>query len=184
AAFPSGIALIALLLFLLRVLRRRARAGTDAKLANLEKAATTDPLTGLRNRRTFDDDLSQALAKGRVCLVMLDLDGLKQTNERLGHAVGDERIRAVSAALRAASSTSPRSRCAAGAGRMHWPPLWLRPSTPRTAAATTTAARSPSSRPASPSSWGWSARRSTRCASPASCTTSATSTSTTPSSPR
>ena len=33
---------------------------------------------------------------------MLDLDGLKQTNERLGHAVGDERIRAVSAAVRAA----------------------------------------------------------------------------------
>jgi diguanylate cyclase (GGDEF)-like protein/putative nucleotidyltransferase with HDIG domain len=37
---------------------------------------------------------------------MLDLDGLKQTNERLGHAVGDERIRAVSAAVRAADRTT------------------------------------------------------------------------------
>ena len=102
AAFPSGLLLLGALLMLLRVLRRRERAGADAKLAHLEKAAVTDPLTGLRNRRTFDDDLGRALAKGRVCLVMLDLDGLKQTNERLGHAVGDERIRAVSAAVRAA----------------------------------------------------------------------------------
>ena len=106
AAFPSGMLLLALLLLLLRMLRRRERAGADAKLADLEKAAVTDPLTGLRNRRTFDDDLERALAKGRVCLVMLDLDGLKQTNERLGHAVGDERIRAVSAAVRAADRTA------------------------------------------------------------------------------
>ena len=88
------------------MLRRRARAGAAEKLAHLEKVATTDPLTGLRNRRTFDDDLARALGRGRVCLVMLDLDGLKQTNERLGHAVGDERIRAVSAALRAADSSA------------------------------------------------------------------------------
>jgi diguanylate cyclase (GGDEF)-like protein/putative nucleotidyltransferase with HDIG domain len=106
AAFPSGLLLLGALLMLLRMLRRRARAGADAKLAHLEKAAVTDPLTGLRNRRTFDDDLSRALAKGRVCLVMLDLDGLKQTNERLGHAVGDERIRAVSSAVRAADRTA------------------------------------------------------------------------------
>jgi diguanylate cyclase (GGDEF)-like protein/putative nucleotidyltransferase with HDIG domain len=106
AAFPSGLLLLSLLLLLLRMLRRRQREGADAKLAHLEKAAVTDPLTGLRNRRTFDDDLSRALAKGRVCLVMLDLDGLKQTNERLGHAVGDERIRAVSAAVRAADRTA------------------------------------------------------------------------------
>jgi diguanylate cyclase (GGDEF)-like protein/putative nucleotidyltransferase with HDIG domain len=106
AAFPSGIALLVFLLLLLRMLRRRERAGADAKLAHLEKAAVTDPLTGLRNRRTFDDDLARALSKGRVCLVMLDLDGLKQTNERLGHAVGDERIRAVSAAVRAADRTA------------------------------------------------------------------------------
>jgi diguanylate cyclase (GGDEF)-like protein/putative nucleotidyltransferase with HDIG domain len=106
AAFPLGLLVLGLLLAFLRVVRRRERAGADAKLAHLEKAATTDPLTGLRNRRTFDEDLSLALAKGRVCLVMLDLDGLKQTNERLGHAVGDERIRAVSAALRQADTSA------------------------------------------------------------------------------
>ena len=106
AAFIAGLLAVMGLIALLRVVHRRARAGTDAKLAHLEKAATTDPLTGLRNRRTFDDDLKHALAKGRVCLVMLDLDGLKQTNERLGHAVGDERIRAVAAALRAADATA------------------------------------------------------------------------------
>ncbi|HEY3613044.1 MAG TPA: HD domain-containing phosphohydrolase, partial [Gaiellales bacterium] len=102
AAFFIGIGLLAALFALLRVIRRRVRAGADAQLAHLEKAATTDPLTGLRNRRTFDEDLARALAKNRVCLVMLDLDDLKHTNERLGHAVGDERIRAVSAALRSA----------------------------------------------------------------------------------
>jgi diguanylate cyclase (GGDEF)-like protein/putative nucleotidyltransferase with HDIG domain len=106
AAFPSGMLLLALLLLLLRMLRRRERAGADAKLAHLEKVAVTDPLTGLRNRRTFDDDLARALGKGRVCLVMVDLDGLKQTNERLGHAVGDERIRAVSAAVRTADRSA------------------------------------------------------------------------------
>jgi diguanylate cyclase (GGDEF)-like protein/putative nucleotidyltransferase with HDIG domain len=106
AAFPTGLLLLGALLMLLRMLRRRARAGADAKLAHLEKVSVTDPLTGLRNRRTFDDDLARALAKGRVCLVMLDLDGLKQTNERLGHVVGDERIRAVSAAVRAADRTA------------------------------------------------------------------------------
>ena len=107
AAFPGRLLVLAALFVLLRITGRRARAGADAKLAHLEKVATTDPLTGLRNRRTFDDDLSAALARGRVCLVMLDLDGLKQTNERLGHAVGDERIRAVSAALRAADTNAP-----------------------------------------------------------------------------
>ena len=105
-SFISGLGLLGLLLSLLRVIRRRARAGADAQLAHLEKVATTDPLTGLRNRRTFDEDLSRALARGRVCLVMLDLDNLKHTNERLGHAVGDERIRAVSAALRAADGNA------------------------------------------------------------------------------
>ncbi len=106
AAFPAGLIIVGALIALIRIMRARARAGADAKLAHLEKVATTDPLTGLRNRRTFDDDLARALARGRVCLVMLDLDGLKQTNERLGHAVGDERIRAVSAALRAADSSA------------------------------------------------------------------------------
>jgi diguanylate cyclase (GGDEF)-like protein/putative nucleotidyltransferase with HDIG domain len=106
AAFPAGLIIVGALIALIRIMRARARAGADAKLAHLEKVATTDPLTGLRNRRTFDDDLARSLARGRVCLVMLDLDGLKQTNERLGHAVGDERIRAVSAALRSADSSA------------------------------------------------------------------------------
>ncbi len=107
AAFPGRLIVLGALFVLLWINGRRAREDAGAHLAHLEKAATTDPLTGLRNRRTFDDELTRALAKGRVCLVMLDLDGLKQTNDRLGHAVGDERIRAASAALRAADPTAP-----------------------------------------------------------------------------
>ena len=59
--------MLAALFVLLRITGRRARAGADAKLAHLEKAATTDPLTGLRNRRTFDDDLSQRARDRAAC---------------------------------------------------------------------------------------------------------------------
>ena len=155
---------------LLRVLRRRARAGADAKLAHLEKAAVTDPLTGLRNRRTFDDDLGRALAKGRVCLVMLDLDGLKQTNERLGHAVGDERIRAVSAAVRAADRAATATASAATSSQRSWSAAARMPGTASpTACRTRCACSTAATARASPSAWPsarCAPRRASSCAAP------------------
>ena len=68
-----------------------------------ETLASTDPLTGIPNRRAFLDRLSAAVnaaAWGHqtvVCLV--DLDGFKAVNDAAGHAAGDTMLRSVGAAL-------------------------------------------------------------------------------------
>ena len=77
------------------------------ELERLALAAFVDPLTGLRNRRGLDQDLAQriALAKrgGRPLTVVVgDLDGLKQINDRDGHAAGDLALRSLGAALESA----------------------------------------------------------------------------------
>jgi diguanylate cyclase (GGDEF)-like protein/PAS domain S-box-containing protein len=61
----------------------------------LEYLADHDPLTGLFNRRRFDQELSRHLAYvrrygGAVAVLMLDLDNLKQVNDSFGHNAGDE----------------------------------------------------------------------------------------------
>ncbi len=72
----------------------------------LEEAASTDPLTGLPNRRTFSAYLTNRIA-GRLRtprpsllgLVMIDIDHFKRVNDRYGHAVGDEVLSEVGARL-------------------------------------------------------------------------------------
>ncbi|MFZ5650339.1 MAG: diguanylate cyclase domain-containing protein, partial [Bacillota bacterium] len=57
--------------------------------------STHDPLTGLYNRAFFEEELRR-LEKGRsfpVSLILCDLDGLKVTNDTLGHGRGDELLR-------------------------------------------------------------------------------------------
>ncbi|WP_176473138.1 sensor domain-containing diguanylate cyclase [Sphingomonas lenta] len=56
----------------------------------LSRAAATDPLTGLANRRVFDAALDRVLgAGGRACVAVVDLDHFKQVNDRFGHEAGD-----------------------------------------------------------------------------------------------
>jgi diguanylate cyclase (GGDEF)-like protein len=94
-------------------LRARVRAAIRMKRARdgLLVQATTDPLTGLANRRLLDLRAAALIAVckryGRVlsCL-MLDLDGFKAINDRHGHTVGDSALRAVAATLRSVSRTS------------------------------------------------------------------------------
>ena len=79
------------------------RKALEEKLAAL---AMTDGLTGLANRRAFDEALSRewkrTLRKGTaVSLLLLDLDHFKQFNDNYGHQVGDDCLRAVAATLRA-----------------------------------------------------------------------------------
>ncbi|MFC9427414.1 diguanylate cyclase domain-containing protein [Streptomyces sp. NPDC056987] len=64
------------------------------RLEEVRRLAFTDPLTGLANRRAVDARLDQAIAAYQadgavVSLVVCDLNGLKQVNDTLGHAVGD-----------------------------------------------------------------------------------------------
>jgi diguanylate cyclase len=76
--------------------------------ANLYEAETRhsrrDALTGLPNRRAFEErlpiELARAARSGRpLALVLLDLDGFKGVNDRLGHPAGDEVLRAVARIL-------------------------------------------------------------------------------------
>lgn len=73
---------------------------TDAKLAqrHLLELARTDVLTGLPNRRAFEEALKQALVRhkrsGRaLALAFLDIDNFKAINDSLGHGLGDEVLR-------------------------------------------------------------------------------------------
>ncbi|CAG7601834.1 GGDEF domain-containing protein [Actinacidiphila bryophytorum] len=64
------------------------------RLAEVQRLAFTDPLTGLGNRRAVDQRLDEALERHRadgtaVSLMVCDLNGLKRVNDRLGHEVGD-----------------------------------------------------------------------------------------------
>jgi len=67
--------------------------------------ALHDELTGLPNRRAFEDHLSVALERCRrsettLALFMLDLDGFKQINDNFGHHAGDQLLRHVAVGLR------------------------------------------------------------------------------------
>jgi diguanylate cyclase (GGDEF)-like protein len=71
-------------------------------LEKLHRLALTDELTGLANRRSWNDHLEHALARARrsgapLSLVVLDLNGFKQVNDEQGHAAGDRLLRTVSA---------------------------------------------------------------------------------------
>ena len=60
--------------------------------------ARTDPLTGLPNRRAFDDELQRRLSEWQrksntFCMVMVDIDHFKALNDRYGHPAGDHALR-------------------------------------------------------------------------------------------
>lgn len=73
--------------------------------AQLESQAITDALTGLYNRRGFNQALEAALSRidrsgKRMAVLYLDLDGFKRVNDSLGHAAGDQILRRVADQLK------------------------------------------------------------------------------------
>jgi diguanylate cyclase (GGDEF)-like protein len=94
-----GIALAALLGSLIMVWSRNER------MQELQREASLDPLTGLKNRRRFDEDLRTAMARARReqttgAVLMLDLDDFKRVNDTYGHPAGDQTIKEVADVLR------------------------------------------------------------------------------------
>ncbi|WP_246350797.1 HD domain-containing phosphohydrolase [Deinobacterium chartae] len=72
---------------------------------DLLRLALTDPLTGLGNRRAFDEDLERLLARpevGALHLLVVDLDDFKALNDLVGHQHGDQLLHSFARALRAA----------------------------------------------------------------------------------
>jgi GGDEF domain-containing protein len=63
---------------------------------DLRRAALTDPLTGMPNRRAFFQEIRQRLARAgrpsRFSLLMIDVDRVKALNDRLGHEAGDAAV--------------------------------------------------------------------------------------------
>ena len=65
----------------------------------LTRLAATDPLTGLANRRSWDDKLDEEVERARrtglpLCVVILDLDHFKRFNDSRGHQAGDDLLSA------------------------------------------------------------------------------------------
>jgi len=84
---------------------RAMTASLSARSETLEQAALTDSLTGMQNRRYFDEALREYIQEfsriGRpVGLMLLDLDHFKTVNDSHGHDVGDQVLRAVADCLK------------------------------------------------------------------------------------
>ncbi len=86
-----------------QTLRRHFRALVDTlqqDAQELQRLATTDPLTGLKNRRAFDAALEERRAafaerSEGTALLMLDIDHFKDVNDTYGHPIGDKLLKAM-----------------------------------------------------------------------------------------
>jgi len=83
----------------------RVDAGTEMKIKELEKLATEDELTGLKNRRYIWEFCKQVIErarqrKGRVTLLVFDIDNFKHYNDVYGHSAGDEILRQAAILMR------------------------------------------------------------------------------------
>src|SRR5579872_562416 len=80
------------------------RERLESEREAMRRSALTDPLTGVANRRSFLSRIEYEIARHNRArrpfgVVMLDLDGFKQLNDRFGHPAGDDLLRDVAAAL-------------------------------------------------------------------------------------
>lgn len=102
---PTATLTAAAMLLCIDELRRRVLA-LEAENRQLREQSEHDALTGLLNRRGFDNVLDRTLMHrrrygGAVAVLYIDLDGMKALNDGCGHAAGDAGLAMVGAALRA-----------------------------------------------------------------------------------
>lgn len=102
---PVGFGVILGITLVLHRLHALARH-TDARRLAARNLAGLDPLTGLGNRLTFNQELARrigvaAAGRERTALLLLDLNGFKAVNDRLGHLAGDRLLEEVATRLRA-----------------------------------------------------------------------------------
>ncbi|MCS7208974.1 MAG: GGDEF domain-containing protein [Fimbriimonadales bacterium] len=74
------------------------------ELAQARRESATDPLTGLYNRRAFEDHLQHTVGLNRLfgypaTMLLIDIDYFKQVNDTYGHAVGDAVLKAVAESI-------------------------------------------------------------------------------------
>ena len=84
---------------------RRLVKENQRLFAEVQRLAMTDPLTRLYNRHKLDEALVVEMERARryarpLSLIMIDLDGLKVTNDTYGHAAGDKVLKLVADAIR------------------------------------------------------------------------------------
>jgi diguanylate cyclase len=77
----------------------------EKNLESVEKESQTDALTGIANRKCFDNTLDQAIQaaaseKSDLSLIMADIDFFKKFNDKWGHQLGDQVLRLVGQTLR------------------------------------------------------------------------------------
>ena len=79
----------------------------ETKLKKAEELAVRDPLTGLSNRRNVEERIQDRIQRRQAfCVVMLDLNRLKQINDQHGHLAGDNLLQQFAQELRASLRSS------------------------------------------------------------------------------
>ena len=89
----------------LRAAFREVISSMEQDVARLDRLSKTDGLTGLANRRSFDDELlarvkASMTGAGQLCLLMLDVDHFKKFNDIHGHRIGDQALVSVAKVMR------------------------------------------------------------------------------------
>jgi len=84
--------------------RSEQQARIESQQRKLEQLASVDPLTGLLNRRGFEEAVATELARlrrggSRSCLLLMDMDHFKRINDEFGHPGGDDVLRSLATLL-------------------------------------------------------------------------------------
>jgi diguanylate cyclase (GGDEF)-like protein len=112
----SAVTVLGLTVLITRVATQLSRYAAERGIleAELQRLASHDPLTGLLNRRQFNEEMTAAVATVNrhghaYSLLNLDLDRMKRVNDELGHRAGDELLQAVAEIVRNRLRTTDRA---------------------------------------------------------------------------